>query len=454
MKLTKYLAGFAAFAFASTSHANVTVSITGATAFRAATLSAIKAQYLLGNTNEGGASFKFAHSDATTLTNANTAIFIGSFPGVSGTTTIVCNFTGSVEGVAALMPEVPSNVQAPPTYYQPSLLASTTATPTGAELANQGATGVAALGTTSDIAFSDVGKDSTPYGKYSAFEDRAGVIVFCMVTNNGSTITNVTSQQFRAVLGKGPQPLSLFTGLSADDASFVVGMGRNDGSGTRTTYLAESGFGFVNPVQQYVLNTYTAGTPNVMNKLQLVPALGVSTLTPAGNGANCSTAANKSLVWGQTVDGNGGYNSGSSISTAMGMTGASVSVYGASGSLSFTGNVSLVSWLGTGDSMTTRNNGGKIIGYNGVTLTEIAANPNPTDRLTQLGTNDKLKISRGQYTAWGYERIMRNRNISSGDKLTVYTNVLGEIPNQIGTAGMLITDMVVGRDVDGGVVSP
>ena len=49
---------------------------------------------------------------------------------------------------------------------------------------------------------------------------------------------------------------------------------------------------------------------------------------------------------------------------------------------------------------------------------------------------------------------MRNRNISSGDKLTVYTNVLGEIPNQIGTAGMLITDMVVGRDVDGGVVSP
>ncbi len=445
MKLTKYLAGLAAFAFASTSHAaDVTVNITGANAFRAATINAIKAQYLVGN---GTVSFKYAHDKAAGgITGCTRAIFIGNFPGVTGTTTIRCCFTGSVEGVRAMMPEVTD--PSPPTYFNPSVLTSTTATDTGAELASQ-TTPVAALGTTSDIAFSDVGKDSTPYGKYAAFEDQVGVIVFSMVTNNGasSNLTSVSSQQYRAVLGKGPQPLSLFTGLTADDSSFVVAMGRSDLSGTRTTYLAETGFGFVNPVLQYVLNTFS-GT--AMTRLQLVPASGISTLAPAGNGNNCSTTGNASTVWSQSVDGNGGYSSGGDIATAMAKTGGAVTVYGASGSdqLGGTKNVALISWVGISDAMTIRNNGGRIIGYNGVTLSDLAISG------TELSVNDKAKIGRGQYTAWGYERIFRNRNLTSGDKLTVYNALFSELPARIGAAGMAKSELMVGREVDGGVVAP
>ena len=444
MKLTKYLAGFAIFAFAATSHADVTVNITGANAFRAATINAIKAQYLLGN---GTVSFKYAHDKgAGLITGSTRSIFIGNFPGVTGTTTIRCCFTGSVEGVRAMMTEVTD--PSPPTYLAASVLTGTTATAGGAELPST-STPVAALGTTSDIAFSDVGKDSTPYGRYAAFEDQVGVIVFSMVTNNGASanLTSVNTQQYRCVLGKGPEPLSLFTGLTADDTSYVIAMGRSDLSGTRTTYLAETGFGFVNPVQQYVLNTYS-GT--AMTRLQLVPASGISTLTPAGNGNNCSTTGNASTVRGQSMDGNGGYSSGGDIATAMSKTGSAVTVYGASGSDQLGGakNVALISWVGISDAMTIRNNGGRIIGYNGVTLSDLAAGG------TQLGDNDKAKISRGQYTAWGYERIFRNRNLTSGDKLTVYTAVFGELPNQIGSAGMAKADLLVGREVDGGVVAP
>jgi len=156
MKLTKYLAGFAAFAFAASANADVTVYVTGATAFRSAAIKAIKAKYLVGN---GGSSFKFAHDQAaSSVASAGRVIFMGKFPGVSGTTTIDCCFTGSVEGVRALVLTPGSTPvttdTAAPTYYQLSLLDGVTAGSTdgGAnELAAQGTTGAAALLTTSDM---------------------------------------------------------------------------------------------------------------------------------------------------------------------------------------------------------------------------------------------------------------------------------------------------------------
>lgn len=443
MKIKSILGGAAlALAFVAPAHADVTVNITGATAFRAATLDSIKARFVA-----SGAAFKYAHDQGAGLFNGATrAIFIGTFPGVTGTTTIKCCFTGSVEGIRAL---VPVTDPAPPTYYQSSLLSSTTALVGGAELASQGTTG--ALTEASDIAFSDVTKSSTPYSAYSLqpATPAAGVIVFTMIGNEGCPITNITSQQFRAILKTGYQPLSLFTGDPNDDpiadvpnpgAQYIFATGRNDGSGTRTTYLAESGYGITKVVKQFVTNVSTGTT---LTTIQLVPAGGVN--TPALPG---QSAANASTVWGQNVAGNGGYNSGSTLRTDLGKTGASVTVLDETGADMFGApqNLTLVSWLSVNDAVTARGNGAVFLGYNGVKLSDIALSG------STMSTADKAKVTSGAYTAWGYENMYRRNDITSGDKVTVYNGIKNNL--SLAAAGIPIGDMLVGREVDGGVVAP
>jgi len=459
MKSKLLTAGALALAFASSAIADVTVNITGATAFRAATLAAIKARFAA-----SGQPFKFAHDQATSggtfYTGATRSIWIGTFPGVSGTTTIRTCFTGSVEGIRAL---VGASDPAPPTYYQPSLLNSTTAIVGGAELANQGTTGAATA--TSDIAFSDVSKAVTPYASspLQPASPAVGVVVFTMLTNEGSPITNVTAQQFRALLTRGFQPLSLFTGNATDSDKYIFATGRNDGSGTRTTYLAESGFGVTNPVKQYIT---IRSSSTALQAIQEVPAGGVnSPLTGdladyknntgafAGVGGNITqSASNASTVWGQDLDGNGGYNSGSTLRTDMGKTGTTgVYVFDATGADAFGGplaNVSLVTWLSLNDAVIARDNGAVICGYNGVRLNDIAVSG------TTMSAADKAKVTEGSYTAWSFQQMYRRNALTSGDAVTVYDGIRDAIPSNLGAAGIALTDMHVGRPGDGGTVAP
>lgn len=445
MKLKSILGGTAlALAVITSAQADVTVNITGATAFRAATLASIKSRFVA-----SGAAFKFAHDQtAGGLTGATRAIFIGTFPGVSGNTTVNCCFTGSVEGVRALIPTVTDPL--PPTYYQPSLLAATTAVIGGAELASQGTTGAAGLGGISDIAFSDVTKSSTPYSAYSLqpASPAAGVIVFTMVGSNGCPISNITAQQFRALFTQGFQPLSLFTGDANDDpgaaspnvgAQYLFATGRNDGSGTRTAYLAETGYGITKLVNQYVTNQSSNAT---LTTIQLVPAGGVN--VPALPG---QSASNASTVWGQNVDGNGGYNSGSMLRTDLAKTGASVNVLDASGADAFGSpqKVTLVTWLSLSDAATARTNGAKILSYNGVLLTDYSTSGT-------MSAADKSKVTSGAYTAWSFENMYLRNDVTSGDKLAVYNGIKSNLV--LGTAGIPLIDMKVGRAVDGGTVAP
>lgn len=437
MKPNAFITGLSVLALATTAYADVDVTVTGATAFRAATLASIKAKYVA-----SGAAFKFAHdqtsSGGTVYTGATRAIFIGTFPGVTGTTTIRCCFTGSVEGIRALTSVTDP---LPPTYYQTALLASTTAIVGGAELANQGTTGAAVA--TSDIAFSDVTKASTPYANEAMLPatPAAGVIVFTMLTNEGSTIANVTAQQFRALMTKGNQPLSLFTGVAAD-VSNVFATGRNDGSGTRTTYLAETGYGISNTVKQYVT---IASTSTALGTIQLVPAGGVNSPPLTGQ-----LVANASTVWGQNVDGNGGYNSGSTLRTDMGKTGASVTVLDEAGADAYGAPVraDLVTFLSLSDAVSARGNGAIFCGYDGVKLDGIAASG------SSMSAADKAKVTNGSYTAWGYENMYRRSTITSGDKLAVYDGIKAAIPSNLGSAGVALSDMNVGRETDGGTVAP
>jgi len=454
MKPTKYITGLTALALATTAYADVVINITGATAFRSATITAIKAQYDIGNVSEGGVSYKYAHDKAALdAKSSKRSIWVGKFPGITGTTTIRCCFTGSVEGVRALNLVGTGGATpdpSPPTYYPVGQLNGTTAANPGVEVASPTVTGgFETLTTTSDIAFSDVNNSSTPFPNTLASNDRVGVIVFSMLSNQGSSITSVTSQQYRAVLSKG-QPLSLFTGDPLHTTK-VYAVGRNDGSGTRTTAHAEIGYGITTTVKQYV---NISPSDSTITKLQLVPQGGVNTLNSQPGAGQLATS--KSTVWGQDVTGNGGYESGDNIAADFGKTSAIPTVYDETyGVVSTNTKVDLITWTSIKDANTARNanggNGARLCAFNGVALDLLGTGGS-------LSAADKLKIKNGQYTAWGYERMFRNTTVT--DKVTAYNALKGAIPANISTAGLPITTvgsetkMNVSRASDGGTVAP
>lgn len=436
MKYYHLVLGAAAAALVTSAHAaDTTIVLTGATAFRQAALDTIKARYV-----STGQPFKFAHDKNGAAGNefnqSTRSIWIGTFPGVTGTTTIRATFNGSVEGLNALVSGTDTT-----TYLDVSVLNSTTAIVGGAEVVSVNSP--ASVSAPADLAFSDVSKNSTPFAATtfqptSANASRAGVVVFTMIANEGAPagLNNVTSQQFRSLFGTGNLPLSIFTGTASDTAR-VFATGRNDGSGTRTTYLAETGFGITNPVQQYVAGVTTGTT---ITQIHRVPAGGFSASIPGSN------ASNKSVIWGQDVDGNGGYNSGSALRGDMGKTSAGCQVLDTDGSVLYpAGQIHLITWLATPDAALAAAAGGKVLAYNGVSIT-------PT--VSSFSAEDKAKVTEGQYTAWGYERLYRRGALTSGDKVTVWTQIINNIGPNLGGNGIPIADMHVSRPSDGGVVGP
>ena len=416
-----FIMGLSALALAATASADVTINVTGATAFRSAALTSIKNKFA------AGGNFQFAHDQAAgSLTSSTRSIFIGTFPGISGTTTIRCCFTGSVEGIRALT-LAPANDPAPPTYL-PSSVATVAAAAGGGETVSVSSTG--ATTATSDIAFSDVNTPSTPFTSGALTTDKVGAIVFTMLTNEGSTITNVTSQQYRALLTQGFQPKSLFTGVLADNTSNVFALGRNDLSGTRTAALAEIGYGITNTVNQYFAET-TSG--NTVTQLKLTN----------------TSATYASTVWGQNIAGNGGYISGSGVRAPFALTTASTRVVDDQGDeIQAAGPISLITWIGVSDAGSVKSSGAQLVGFNGVTL-DLAGTSN------SLSAADKAKIVNGAYTAWSWERMFR-RTSASAEVVSAYGTILGEAKKaaSIGTAGISSDEFLVGRSTDGGTVAP
>jgi hypothetical protein len=102
------------------------------------------------------------------------------------------------------------------------------------------------------------------------------------------------------------------------------------------------------------------------------------------------------------------------------------------------------------DAVNARNNGAIFCAYNGVKLDGIAASG------TSMTAADKAKVTEGIYTAWGYERMYRRNDVTTGDIKTVYDAIKAAIPlpANLGSAGIALTDMHVSRSVDGGLVAP
>lgn len=387
-------------------------------------------------------------------------IWEGTITGFNGGQTVIVrtSFNGSIEGLRAIA----ESPQSDPPYFLPSVL---TVTPQigGAQEAGaipRDATTI--INTETDIAFSDTDKAISPYASDPMVGGVVGVAVFGLVVNEGSPINNVSAQNYNSILQNGFVPLSFFTGVPAD-TNPVFATGRNDGSGTRSSYLAEMGFGVSNPISQYLV---VARDGNEIKAVQKVPAGGVNDpLHPdlvAFNTANPNSqiiqdTRSASIVWGNDIDGNGGAFSGGALRADMGRLGSSVSVFDSDGSDLFgapQADISLVTWLSLNDAVTARGLGGSIVAFNGYSLDVNAdVNGNVITGGTFMSTADREKCYNGQYSAWNFQQMYYKFG-SSADTIQLYGLIQNSIPTNLGSAGLKTEDFRVGRANDGGTMNP
>jgi hypothetical protein len=429
-------AGIAASASAQTTE----ITITGATAFRQATMRAIYDAYV--SAGGAGTTFNVAHdfngANISQLIASNRAIFKGTFPGITGTTIIRTSFNGSTEGLNAIAGN--NN----PTFLTEAALTDGTFT-----------SGIKDLTTSPTetlrpkFSFSDVYQSTSPVDNEvlnPVGASAVGIVAFAMITNEGApaNFENTTIQQCRALWANGIQPLSLFTGDPAD-TKYVLATGRNDGSGTRSAYLTEWTYGAANLVNQYTaVNGGTSG--NTITKLTLVPANGI------GSGAfSTNRTSDASTLWGNTNVGNGGYSSSSALRTLMGLTSANVTVYNGVDETPDLENqdILLLTWLSTADAKNAADAGGKILAYNGVKVTPITA----AGSYQNSGFNevDFKKIATGAYSAWSYQHLYYHGSLSANEQTWYDAMKATYIPSglQITSNGVRLEDVSVSRPDDG-----
>jgi hypothetical protein len=426
-------AGFAASASAQTTD----ITITGATAFRTATLQAIYDAYdSVGNL---GTDFFVCHSASgnttSNLTGSNQAVFKGTFPGITGTTYIRTAFNGSTEGLNAIAGN--NN----PAFLTQAAVNSATSSILG---------GVTTPTETlrPKFSFSDVYQSTSPVDNVvlnPVGSSAVGVVAFCMIANEGAPadLTNVTIQQARALWANGIQPLSLFTG-DPTDTSYVFATGRNDGSGTRAAYLTEWSFGVANLVNQYIATS--TGNTAAITKITAVPANGLGT----GN-FTTSSAQNASTLWGNTNVGNGGYSSSSSLRTLMGLTSANVTVFDGESQTPVIENqpIQLITWLSSADSLVAATAGAKILAYNGVLVTPITSVGSYLS--SGFSEADFKKIATGAYSPWSYQHLYFHGSLSANEQSWYDAMKATWIPSGLQTTsnGVRLGDLTVSRPDDG-----
>jgi hypothetical protein len=450
-------AAFAAV-LAASAQAQVVLNVTGATAFRTATINSIVNAY------GGAAAVRIVHSNSnnTNYTGANAISFRGNWPAL-GDTIIRCRFSGSTEGIRDLVgttvPGTPNDV-----FYYPDSDIPALAGPANFVNKNENSNPATAnVAFKPDVAFSDVQQTSSPYRTpvLQPADSRVGVVtfVFCKSQGSSANLTNVTAQAWRAVLASNRGvPLNVFTGVSADQTGRVLATGRNDGSGTRAVYLIEPGVGVSTRVNQFKIGangfngvTSAGVTGDAINFLQLWPA-------NDGEDAN-----NNSVLWNTGINGNGGYFSGGNVSTLLQRDTSSVRVLGPTGadltsSGSYVGTsvgnpraVSVVGFVGTNDGVNVISGGGDVLAYEGVKITPVATGVDPTG----LVPADRYKVTNGSYTLWSYERLFNRGTLSADQNTIVYGagGIVASIPSGLANSGIALSAMTAVRQNDGDVVT-
>lgn len=504
MKLkTLLVAAGAVLSIGSAAKAQTVIEITGATAFRTAAVNAIHNAFISSN-----ASFTYGFANTTSsgssaaFTNSSMQIWKGTFPGI-GTAVVRTSWNGSVEGIRAVaqpnttVNDTPTN----PLYLKESILPGNLTVGGGnattvrfhSDPGGEGASVNAANyeRATSDLSFSDCAQSMTPVSGLTLSGGPVGVVVFTMIASRSWSVdkldtssanatayanrmpTSVSSQQFRTMANRGYAPMSFFTG-NALDTTRVYLTGRNDGSGTRTSYLSETGVGAATPIIQYINHDRSTSNSTTTANGTTIPIIVKAAAGGGFNFQNVSTATYASTVWGNDIDGNGGHVSGSDLRDDLSRTTSSTAVwefvdsnedgvYSADedGPVSVNGSTDpkklyLLTWITYSDARTARGTGNasartaEVLGYNGVILPGLSGNNPPST----MGAADKELVANGRYTAWNFQQLYYiNATPGASTVFNALKTALND-SNVIGSAGMALGEMQVNRTVDGGTILP
>lgn len=234
-KLNILLAAFGLAGMAQMASAQTTITLTGSTAFRASTHSAILAVL-------DGEDWGVNGANAST---ASRGYYRGNL-GVGGPLVrIRTSWSGSAAGVQAVSDSVAVQVY-PSTTAMDNILTQDT------DNNLVGESGLPSfVNEVPDVALSDVFQASTSFNTNALVEEAIAVVPFRFFASAGSSLTNITPQLFRALYSGGALPMAVFTGNTADESKFVYAYGRANDSGTRITVLAETGYGINIQVQQF-----------------------------------------------------------------------------------------------------------------------------------------------------------------------------------------------------------
>lgn len=405
------LTGLAAFGVSSLASAQTVINITGATAFRAGAHLAILD--ILDDGNPGSA--KYCWIGANNLNGflgSNRIIaegFIGGAPFIIRT-----NQNGSTQGVkSVVLQTTPPNFS----YLDVTATAADRVVSPGLGLASDA--GKTVPNVIARFAFSDVDQALSETPTPALPGAPVGVVPFVFISNVGAdaksavpgALNNMTDQLHEAQWSLGELPLSMYTGNPADNAVRVLNSGRNNGSGTRATILAETRYGAFTSVVQY-------GGPN--------------------STANISGSEGTGTVNTLVNLGNGGYSSNSFVRQNLARTTDAVSVDGGPAE-----SIVLVSYLTLSDASV---------------VTDVVGNPGVGARdLTYNGfayTEDHVK--NGQYSLWGYQQFYGSTDITNAEQ-DFFDAFVAAIPDTLDpiVTGIPISEMNVTRfGGDGGIILP
>ncbi len=391
MKMQKcILAGLLASAAATAANAQTVVHITGSTAFRNATVTAIT--HIL----KPGFTYGFA---GTSFTGANQAIFTGTTISNSIPVIIKTSWSGAVGGMQTVSQQLPIS-----TWLTNSTPQSTTGTPS--------APAVYDPASVPEVGMDDGIQATTPFPTPTLTAQNVGVVGFKWVKSVGAPagLTNMTPFLAQALWQNGSLPLALFTGLPSDATNKVFATGRDPDSGTRKTAFAESGVGVFNTVVQYQ-PTNSAG--QVVNRSNAGPIVGHQPWPAI-------------TVNGIFFDvGNGGYASGGDVAAVL-----KTAVNGLGGYY--------VSYLGLADAATAIAGGASELMWNGVPYSDAAV---------QEGQYTFWAYEQLCYRS-NYGAVDANGKIVADLLANQIKTVDGAL------AGPLLSTMHATRAVEGGVVTP
>jgi hypothetical protein len=396
MKSPKILiASLLALSTAGVAQAQTVVRITGSTAFRNATVSAI--------VNILQPDFTYAYS-GTSFTGANQAIFTGTAITNGISVIIKTSWSGAAGGVQTVVNQLPIT-----TWLSNSVPQSTGGT--------SNALAVYDTPTPPDVSMDDGIQATTPLPNTSSpvlIVQNVGAVTFKFVKNIGApaSLTNMTPLLAQALWANGSLPLSMWTGNTNDATNIVYATGRDPDSGTRKVTFLETGI-------QSFLNGVTPTTV-----LQYEPT----------NASGQVNRNNTGAITGQkpwpvdTVDGiqfplgDAGYSSGGDLAQAMKTSSAFI----------------YVTYLGLADSTTAITGGATALTWNGIAYSDAA-------------------IQNGQYTFWAYEQMgyLPTYASTSANGKAVADSLAQEIINvDAALAGELLSSMNVTRSQEGGPVTP